>query len=194
MGVLGGFVLFREWRGVNTTLAILSRCPRYCLYLEAIGLPAATGALELPALGDDSGLDAGVSVRVVGGSAMAKVLDSLSGALRTTQENSIGSLGGAQGQLIQSEALTAGLDDASSGSLGEASSSNLQGRHFQKTRIVGDSSNNDCGLVLLALHVSRKAGDRQRSPVDSGHSQSLRHSLGKVRLGSSANEAETGSY
>lgn len=165
------------------------------LHLETNGLPATTSTLELASLGDDAGLDAVVSVGVVDGGAVSEVLDGLTHALAASQEHGVGTLGGTQGKLIKGEALTAGLDDAGTGGLGEAEGGNLEGRDLQQTRIVSDGANNDCGLVLLTLEVSSQSGDGDRRVVDSGHAKSLGDDLGELGVSSSADEAvEIGPY
>lgn len=175
----------REWRVMLRRMVSRSRY----LHLETNRASATTSTLELSALGDDSGLDARVSVGVVDGGAMTEMLDGLSGALGAAQEDGVGALGGAQGQLVQGEALTTSLDDAGSSSLGEAGSGDLQGGDLQQTRIVGDSAHDNRGLVLLSLHVPRQAGQRKRSSVDSRHSQSLGNGVGELGLASAADEA-----
>lgn len=162
---------------------------RASLHLEASGSPAATSSLELSALGDNTGLDAVVSVGVVDAGAVAEVSNGLASALGTTQKHGVGALGGAEGKLIQGDALTAGLDDSSSGGLGEAESSNGQSRNLQQTRIIGDSANDNGGLALLSLHVSGQPRNGNRGVVDLRHSESLHN--GRRELGLCTSSKET---
>lgn len=129
-----------------------------------------------------------MSVRVGDGGAVAEVSDGLTGSLGTTEEDGVGALGGAEGKLIQGDALTAGLDNSGTGSLGESKSSDGELRNLEKTRIVSDGTNNDGGLALLSLHVSRQAGDRNRGVVDLGHSQSLDDGQSELGLSTSGKE------
>lgn len=158
------------------------------LNLEASGSPASTGLLELSALGDNTGLDAIVSVRVGDAGAVTEVGDRLTRGLGTTEKDGVGALGGAEGELIQGDALTAGLDNSGTGSLGESKSSDGELRDLEKTRIISDGTDNDGGLALLSLHVSRQAGDRNRGVVDLGHSQSLDDGQSELGLSTSGKE------
>lgn len=161
---------------------------RKCLDLEAGRSPASTSLLELSALGDNTGLDTIVSVRVGDGGAVTEVSDGLTGVLGATKKDSVGALGGAQGKLIKGDAFTAGLDDSGSGSLGESKGSHSHGGNLQKTRIVSDGANNDGSLAFLALHVSGHTRNGNRGAVDLGHSQSLHHGKGELRFGTSGKE------
>lgn len=90
--------------------------------------------------------------------------------------------------MIKGQAFTTSLDDSSSGSLGEAKSSDLKGWDFQQARIVSDSANNDGSLVLLAVHVAGQARDGDWGIVDSGHADSLDDGVSELRLSTSADE------
>lgn len=159
------------------------------LHLEADGLPATTGTLELAALGDGARLDTIVGVWVVDRGAVTEVLLGLTNVLATTQQNGVGTLGGTQGKLIEGQALSASLDDARTSGLSETQGGNLQARDLQQARIVSDSADDNCSLVLLSLHVSLDARDRDRKVVDSGLAQSLGNHLGELGVTSAADEA-----
>jgi hypothetical protein len=130
-----------------------------------------------------------VSVGVVDGGAVTEVLDGLAGALGASEEDGIRALRGAKGELVEGDALTAGLDDSSSSSLGEADGGDGKSRHLQETWVVCYRTNNNCSLILLTLHESCQTRERNRGIVDSGHSQSLHDSGGEFRVGSSFKEA-----
>ena len=159
------------------------------LHLEAVGSSATAGLLELASLGNEAGLDAVMGVWVASRGAVAKVSNRFTGALGAAEQNGVGSLGSTEGELIKGNALTTIADDVSTSGLSEAQSSNLQSRELQLTRIIGDGTNNDSSQILLALHESRKARDRDRGVVDSRHSQSLDNSASKFRLSSTSNKA-----
>src|SRR4051812_36900718 len=75
------------------------------LDLETPGSPAATGLLELPALA--------LHVRLlVAVGPEAEVLDSLAGVLGPAEQEGVGAGRGAHGELVDGEALAAGLEDA----------------------------------------------------------------------------------
>jgi len=125
------------------------------LDLETTGPSSSTGTLELSALRSDVRLDSVVSFRIVNGGAVSEVPGSLAGTLGASQEDSVGSLRGSQGKLIEGQALTTSLQDASSGVLSES-----QGAHFEragdleKSSIVSDGSYNNSNFILIPLHVS----------------------------------------
>lgn len=131
------------------------------LDLETTRPSATTGTLELAALALDVGLLVGVGTE-------AEVLDGLTGVLGSTEEEGVGSSGGAGGNLIDGEALTAGLLNASAGGGGEAESRNGELGKLEETVVVSDgadlisisdvpsmhyawASYNDDGLALVCL-------------------------------------------
>lgn len=83
------------------------------LDLETTGPSASTSALELAALALDVGLLVGVGTE-------AEVLDSLTGVLGTTEEESVGTGGETGGDLVDGKSLTASLLDAGAGRRSEA--------------------------------------------------------------------------
>jgi len=87
------------------------------LNLETLRPSATTSALELPALALNVRLL--VLVRTE-----AEVLDGLAGVLGSTEEEDVGASGRAEGQLVECEALTAGLLDTGTSGGSEAKSSN----------------------------------------------------------------------
>lgn len=114
------------------------------LHLETLGASAATGTLELAALALDVGLLVGVGTE-------AEVLDSLTGVLGATDEDDVGASGGTGGELVEGEALTAGLDDAGAGGGGEAQSADGELGNLEETRVVGDLGDGGDGLALELL-------------------------------------------
>ncbi len=120
---------------------------------------------------------------------MAKVSNRLASGLSASEEDSVGSLGGSEGQLIKSYALAAGSGDAGSGGLSESESSDLELGDLQETDVVGDGANNHSGLASLAVHVAGNASNGQRRVVDAGHSDSLQDGVSELGISSSGNEA-----
>jgi hypothetical protein len=123
---------------------------------------------------------------------VTKVLDRLAHALATAEQDCVGALRGAQSELVKSEALTTSVGDSGTDGLSETQGGDLESRDFQQTRIVGDGADNDSGLVLLALQVTRQTGYGDRGVVDSGHTQSLHNGVGELGLRTSADEAVEG--
>lgn len=135
-------------------------------HLETVRAPSTTGLLKLASFRLDSGLDAVVSMRVVDRGAVTEVPDTLASILRTSEKNDAGASGASQSQLVKGEALASRLDDTSASSLRESKSTDGQSRHLKKTDVIGDPSDNDSDLLLLASHVSRQARKRKRSSVN----------------------------
>jgi hypothetical protein len=126
----------------------------HSLHLEAATGSASTSLLELSALGANVGLDTIVGFGVVDGGTMSEMTDGLSGLHGPSEKYGVLALGGAKSELVEGDTLSTGLDDSSSGSLGEAKSSNGQRGDLQQTGVVGDATNDDSNLAILALHVS----------------------------------------
>eukprot|EP00341_Mesodinium_pulex_P013290 CAMPEP_0116912236 /NCGR_PEP_ID=MMETSP0467-20121206/15963_1 /TAXON_ID=283647 /ORGANISM="Mesodinium pulex, Strain SPMC105" /LENGTH=174 /DNA_ID=CAMNT_0004588171 /DNA_START=76 /DNA_END=600 /DNA_ORIENTATION=- len=159
------------------------------LHLEAVRRSTATGFLELSALRTDIRLDTIVGVGVVDRGAVTEVADGLSGVLGAAEENGVSSLGRAQSELIQGDALATSLGDAGSSGGGELQSADGQLGHIEETSIISDGANDDRGLAILSLHESRESGDRQRSLVDAGHAQALLDATSEFRVSSSSKKA-----
>ncbi len=120
---------------------------------------------------------------------MAEESDTLASSLSSSQQDSVRALGGAEGELIKSYALTTSLDNASSSSLSETESSNLELRDLQHADVVSNGANNNSGLTSLAGHVASDAGEGEGGVVDSGHSNSLEDGVSELGISSSGNEA-----
>jgi len=140
------------------------------LDLETTRPSATTSALEFAALALDVGL-------LVGVGAHAEVLDGLTGVLGSTEEEGVGASGGAGGNLVDGEALTAGLLNAGASRGGEAESRNGELGGLEETVVVGDGADlmsisdvprivyaqgsyNDDGLALVCLRRVLVGGGR----------------------------------
>ena len=97
------------------------------------------------------GLDAIVCVRVVDGGAVSEVLDGLTRLDGASEKDGILSLGCLKGELIEGDALSAGLNDSGSSSLSKTKGGNGERGKLKKTRVVGNTSNNHGSLAILAL-------------------------------------------
>jgi hypothetical protein len=115
-----------------------------CLHLETLGASATTGTLELATLGLDEGLLVGVGTE-------AEVLVGLTGSLGATDEDHVGASGGAEGELVEGDALTAGGDNAGTGGGSEAEGADGELGALSHADVVGDLGNggHDLALVLL---------------------------------------------
>lgn len=61
----------------------------------------------------------------------------------------VGSCWCTQGQLIEGQTFTSGLQDTGTGSLGEAQSNNLQSWHLIQPGVISDGTNEHGKLVFL---------------------------------------------
>lgn len=111
--------------------------------------------------------------------AKAEVLDGLTGVLGSTEENDVGASWGAESELVEGDALTTSLLNASAGGCGEAESGDAQLRDLEETVVVGDGADNSADLVTAGLLVvlvgshANNLGERDRWGVDARHAQSV---------------------
>jgi hypothetical protein len=152
------------------------------LDLETTGPSAATGTLELAALGLDVGLLVGVGTE-------AEVLDGLTGVLGSTDEEGVGTGGETGGNLVDGESLTTSLLDAGAGRGGEAHGSDGELGELEKTDIVGDGADNDNGLASVGLggvlvgSGRDDLGEGDRGTVDLRHHQTAEDDLVEGSVG-----------
>jgi hypothetical protein len=157
------------------------------LDLETTGPSAATGTLELAALGLDVGLLVGVGTK-------AEVLDGLTGVLGSTEEDGVGTSGETGGNLVDGENLTASLLDASAGRGGEAHGSDGELGELEEAVVVSDGADNDDGLALVVLRVglvgggSDDLGEGDGRAVDLGHHKTAEDNLVEGSVGTAGKE------
>lgn len=114
----------------------------------------------------------------------AEVLHSLAGVLGATEEESVGTGGGAESKLVQSEGLTTGLLNAGASGSGETEGSNRQLGDVQQAVVISDGTDHDNSLALVGLaDVGNGAGQGNRGAVNSGHEQATENGLVEVGLG-----------
>jgi hypothetical protein len=116
-----------------------------------------------------------------------EVLNRLTRVLGTTDEDSVGTSRSTEGQLIQSKDFTTSLQDTSLGSLGKVKSSNRELGEVQKTRIIGNGTNNNNSLTFLVVLDNTRDGDGRT--VDTRHKETLQDNL--VEVGVSTTSEET---
>lgn len=117
---------------------------QFSLDLETSRASATTSALELAALG----LDVGLLVLV---GAHTEVLDSLTGVLWTADQQGVAASGGTQSQLVESQGLATGGENAAAGRSGESQSGDGHLGDLEKTVVVSNSADNDDSLALAVL-------------------------------------------
>lgn len=116
----------------------------------------------------------------VGDTGSAEVLGGLPGGLATPQEDGVGSGGGTEGELIEGQDLTAGLEDAGAGALGEPQSAHGQLGELEETGIIGDGADDNGDLVLLALGEAGELDEGQGGLVGPAHAEPLQHDAVEV--------------
>lgn len=123
--------------------------------------------------------------------AEAEVADGLAVGAGATEQKGVLAGGGAAGELVKSEDLTASLEDAGTGTLGEAEGSDGDLGGLEETVVVGDGANNDNGLALGTLLLKSTGDSRKRHgrAVDLGQEQGLENDLVEARFGAASKEA-----
>ncbi len=129
----------------------------------------------LASLGPDLGPGGGA-----GGARGAEVVVGIAGCLAAAEENSAGSRGDEERELVKRQALATGLDDACAGTLSEAKCADAElGEGLSiEANVVGDGAHHDGDLALLALHVAGEASEADGGAVVAAHHQALgNHSI-----------------
>ncbi|DBA01207.1 TPA: LOW QUALITY PROTEIN: hypothetical protein N0F65_002342 [Lagenidium giganteum] len=129
------------------------------LDLEATALSATTSTFELAALRAHVWLDTAVGVDRLQGRLVAEVLVHFTGRAAATEEDRVGATWGTQSELIEGQAFTASVGDASTGSLGEAESGDRELWHIDEAEIIGDWANDNGDLAIVGLHRATRAID-----------------------------------
>jgi hypothetical protein len=78
----------------------------------------------------------------------AEVLDGFTGVLGSTEEDDVGASGCSESQLVEGEALAAGLLDAGAGSGGEAKSDDAHLGDLIEAVVIGHGADNGSDLAL----------------------------------------------
>jgi len=150
------------------------------LHLETLAPSATTSALELAALGLDIWLLALVRTET-------KVLDGLARVLGAPQQDSVGTGGGTESELIEGDGLTTSGQDAGAGGSSEPQSSDGELGDLKDTVVIGNGSDNNNGLVglqgLLVVDIAENPGERNGGAVDLGHEQAAEDDLVEGGIG-----------
>lgn len=115
--------------------------------------------------------------------AKAKVLNSLTSVLRSTQQKGVCASRSPESQLVQSQSLTTSLLDSGSGGSSESESSNGELGEVEKTVVIGDCADNDYGLAgrfIVLLDGGYETGEGHRRTVDAGHKKATKDNLVEV--------------
>jgi hypothetical protein len=127
-----------------------------------------------------------------------EVLVRLPGVLGSSEEESVGTSGGTESELIQGDGLTTSGLNAGAGSGGESESGDRNLGNREETVIVGDGTdNNDGAVVVLGVllvdvgigGVARDLAQRHGRAVHLGHEQAAEDDLVEGRIGTTRQEA-----
>jgi len=176
---------------VSRPVSCSRKTRRRCLDLVTSGLSATTSLLELAGLALEVGSLA--DVRAGGGVgntwSLSEVAVDDTGLHGATQQDSVLAERLGHSELVEGHALSAGLLNALTGSLGESESADLKSfRGIQHANIVGDGSADHGDLGLLSLHVLSELGHAHRALLDASLAQSVGDNLVEVGLGSASEE------
>lgn len=115
--------------------------------------------------------------------AEAEVLDSLTSVLGTTKDQGVGASGGTEGELVESDGLTASGENAGAGGGSESESGDGELGNRQETVVVGHGAHNDDDALLLLASVRDDAAQRDRGAVDLGRKQAAQNDLVEAGVG-----------
>lgn len=114
----------------------------------------------------------------------AKVLESLTCVLGTTENQGVGASRSPKGELIQSYSLATCGNDAGTSCGSETQSSNGQLGDRQKAVVVGNSADNNYRALIVFSRVAYDAAKGDGWSVDLGHKQTSQDNLVEAGIGS----------
>lgn len=91
-----------------------------------------------------------------------EVSDGFSVRSGASDNHGVLTLGGSEGQLVQSDGFTTSLDDSSLGTCGESEGGNGSLGGFQQSVVVGNGTNNNDGLLRSTLLLENGVDSRER--------------------------------
>lgn len=146
-----------------------SRCSSCCCCLLLVTAAGATttSTLKLASLG----ADIRTGVRVGHTRSLTEVLEGSAGSTSTLEQQGVLAGGCTQGQLIESQNLSASLQDALASCLGDMEGAQRHLGNGQQTVIIGNGANNNHGRLWLigGLEEASDALQRHWGPVDTAH-------------------------
>ena len=108
----------------------------------------------------------------------AKVFNSFSGILGSSEEQGVATSGSSQSKLIQSQDLSSSSKNTGTSCSSESKSGNTELGNSQETVIICNSTDDDYSLVVGLLGcVGHNSGDGDWRPVDTGHEESAKDDL-----------------
>ena len=125
--------------------------------------------------------------------AHAEVLDGLTSVPLAAEQDGVRTSGGAERQLVEGQDLTASLQNALLGRLGEAEGGNSELGHLQKADIIGHSadSDDDLGVTVGCVRsLLDNPGEGNGRTVDLGEEQAVEDRLNdRKKLSSPVSES-----
>lgn len=110
--------------------------------------------------------------------AHAEVLDGFTCVLGATEQQSVATSRGSEGELVEGQSLTAGSDNASTGGGSESESGNRDLGDFEKAVVVGDGANDNDDLTLLVLgELALDTGEGDGGSVGARHKEAAEDNL-----------------
>jgi len=121
---------------------------------------------------------------------LAEVTVGRTGSAAALHQDGVLSLGGLEGQLVEGENLTTGLEDAFASARGHVHGAERQLGDLVQTKIVGDRANDHGGLAIAAwlLHHARDASDGHGWSVHAAHIKTFQDDLVELGVGSAGQE------
>lgn len=154
------------------------------LDLETLGCSSTSSLFELPALGGN--------VRLSALEGTTEVPDGFSGVPPSSHQDSVGTSGGSESELVEGQGFTTVGDDSFPGGSSESQSGDGELGDNRESLVVqnGTDDDNSLGSVGVgALGFLDNSGDRDRRSVDLGHKQPLQDDSVELGFGSSSQES-----
>lgn len=152
------------------------------LELVTSGGSSTSGAFELAASLSSSNIRSGVlaveTTEVLGGfTSMTLSLD----------QNGLGTSGSLEGQLVESNNVTASLNNARAGSISNVEGAHVHGaRESEQTFVISDGTNNDGDVVGLSVLLD--LGEGHSRSVHARHHQAAQYNSVEARISSTSQE------
>jgi len=118
-------------------------------------------------------LDTRTSVALETTSRSTKVAEGLAGSAAATEEDGVGASGLADGELVESKALTTGLKDASTSRVGEVKSADRHLGNVEQTSVIYDGGNNHGGLLGVLVDIAVHTRERHDGTVGAALHEAL---------------------
>lgn len=113
----------------------------------------------------------------------AEVLDGLTSVLGAAQQQSVGTSGLLEGQLVEGLGGATSGQDAGAGGGGEAQGSDVHLGDLEQAVVVGDGTDDDDGALVILGEVGVDARQGDGRAVHAGHEQTAQDDLVEAGVG-----------